>query len=511
LTEETSVNAARVAKLCQEMADSRRVVVASNRGPVQYRLSEDGELSVTRGGGGVAIALSALSRYLDFTWVASTMGEGDRCAAETAEHGTLVTSLDGQRFCLRFVYMPNATYDKYYSTFCNRFLWFFQHDMWVPSYNPGIDEELRNAWEDGYIPANQAFAEAVLAEAEGKDSPLIMLHDYHLYLTPEFIRSRLPHALIQHFIHIPWPAASQWMLLPRSLSKSICRSLCSCDIVGLQTMRDVHNFLLTCQFNLEEAWVDHQNCVIQLNGHQTKVNAYPISVDVATLQGLAGSRAVKEYEERLRPLLAEKTIVRVDRLDPTKNILSGFYAYDVLLSRHPHLVGEVDFLAFLVPSRTNLKEYQEYARKVFQAIDEINSKYGRGDWQPIKMFYEHNYSQALAGMRLYDVLLVNSVADGMNLVAKEGPSVNTKDGVLILSQEAGAHEQLKDAVIPIVPTDIEGTVQALYEALTMPVEEKKRRAERLREKIREEDITHWFWAQLKGLHALADGRLALTK
>jgi trehalose 6-phosphate synthase len=494
---------ARLKELGIEITDAKRLIVASNRGPVQYCVSEDGRLVATSGGGGVAVALSALTRYLDFTWVASAMGEGDRRAAREADHEALVASIDGQSFPLHFVDIPGDTYDKYYSTFCNPFLWFFQHNMWQPSHSLASDGQLGDAWRNGYIPANQAFAEALLAEARGDDSPCIMLHDYHLYLAPGLIRARLPCAVIQHFTHIPWPEPSRWALLPRDVPRAICQSLCSCDIVGLQRMRDVHNFLSTCELNLPEARVDYRNHVIQFNGHQTRVNAYPISVDVVQLQRLADSEEVKQYEQRLRPLLGRKTIVRVDRLEPTKNILRGFEAFDTLLRRYPHLRGEVNFLAFLVPSRTKLREYQEYTRKVFALVDEINAKYGRDDWEPVKLFYEHNYHQAIAGMCLYDVLLVNSVADGMNLVAKEGPSVNARDGVLILSEGAGAHEQLKDGAISIVASDTEETVQALHEAITLAATERRMRAEALRRRIQAEDITRWFWAQLEDLHALA--------
>ena len=498
-----AVNSEPLSNLLHERGDSRRLIVASNRGPVEHHVSEDGSLSATKGGGGVAIALSALSRYVDSMWVACAMGDGDRYAAQRAGYRTIETFVDGDKHSLRYVLLPKETYDKYYSVFCNPFLWFFQHNIWDHMYDPAIDHEVWNAWEDGYVPANESFAEAVVAVASGEELPLIMLHDYHLYLTPGIIRSQLPYAVLQHFTHIPWPPPQHWMFLPRPVCRTILESLCSCDIVGLQTMRDVHNFLLTCEMYLKEARVDHEMHTVRLNGRETKVNAYPISVDVDALQNLANSREVKHYEQRLWPLLGKKTIMRVDRVDLSKNIIRGFEAYDMLLARHSELVGQVNFLAFLVPSRTNIREYQEYTREVFGLVDRINTKYGRDGWQPITVFYEHNYPQAIAGMHLYDVLLVNTLADGMNLVAKEGPMVNGRDGVLILSEKAGAHEQLRDGVVSIAPEDTEGTARALYESLLMPVEERERRSKRLRERINEEDISHWFWKQLNDLQRVA--------
>ena len=498
-----AVNSEPLSNLCHEIGDSRRLIVASNRGPVEHHVSEDGSLSATRGGGGVAIALSALNKYVDSTWVACAMGDGDRYAAHKADHRTIETFVDGDRHSLRYVLLPRETYDKHYSVFCNPFLWFFQHNMWDHLYDPAIDHEVWDAWEDGYVPANECFAQTVVAEASREDLPLIMLHDYHLYLTPGLVRSQLPYAVLQHFTHIPWPPPKRWMLLPRPVCRTILESLCSCDIVGLQTKRDVHNFLLTCETYLREARVDHEMQTVRLNGRETKVNAYPISVDVAGLEKLANSWEVKDHERRLHSLLGKKTIMRVDRVDLSKNIIRGFEAYDMLLARHPELIGQVNFLAFLVPSRTNIREYQEYTREVFGLVDRINMKYGREGWRPITVFYEHNYPQAIAGMRLYDVLLVNALADGMNLVAKEGPIVNGRDGVLILSQKAGAHEQLRDGAVSIVPEDVEGTARALYEALFMPPEERRMRVKIMRERISEEDIGHWFWGQLNDLQRVA--------
>jgi trehalose 6-phosphate synthase len=241
-------------------------------------------------------------------------------------------------------------------------------------------------------------------------------------------------------------------------------------------------------------------------GHMTKVNPYPLSVDVAHLRKAVSTPLVKGFEEKLRPLCAKKTIVRVDRMEPSKNIMRGFKAFDLLLERYPKFLGNVKFLAFLVPSRTHIKQYQRYAQEVNEIIEAINNKYGNLEWQPITVFYENNYAQAIAGLRLYDVLLVNPVIDGMNLVAKEGPTVNNCAGVLVLTDTAGAHEQLGEYALSISPTDLEGTAEALYQALSMSAEERRRRAAALRQLIEEEDITVWLSRQLEDLTALARER-----
>ncbi len=492
-----------LAGLCQELLSERRLILASNRGPVEYRLDKDGELQLNRGAGGVVTALSAISKYVELTWIASTMGEGDRRVA-AKQDGRFQVQLPGQRLYLRFVSSPRNMYHKYYNVFCNPLLWFLQHYMWNSPYTPNIDAKVHDAWENGYIPINKAFAEAVISEAAGdRVPPFIMLHDYQLYLTGGYIRRQLPYAILQHFIHIPWPASSYWQLLPDVMRRSILGSLCSVDIVGLQTSRDVHDFMHCCEMFLEDVDIDYGNHVVARGGHRTRVVAYPVSIDVAALNRTARSPRVQDYKEKLRPLFGGQTIVRVDRAEPSKNIIRGLRAYDGLLDRYPEFSRKVRMVCFIVPSRSGIKQYQNYTQNIFDTVDGINSKHGDEDWQPVHVFYENNYSQAVAGMTLCDVLFVNPVIDGMNLVAKEGPIVNESNSVLVLSETAGAHQQLRDHVISVAPADIEGTIQALHQALTMSPDEKKKRAAALRETVRSADIERWLHQQFLDLRNLA--------
>ena len=490
-------------ELCQELLAERRLIQISNRGPVDYRVGKDDTLQLNRGSGGVVTALSAISKYVELTWIASAMGEGDRRVA-AAHDGRFQVQLPGQKLYLRFVTSPRNVYHKYYNLFCNPLLWFLQHYMWNSPYTPNIDAKVYDAWENGYVTVNRAFAEAAIAEtANDKVPPFVMIHDYQLYLVGGYIRRQMPQAILQHFIHIPWPSHSYWHLFPEPMRKAILESLCAVDIVGLQTKRDVHHFLHSCEVFLDEAEVDYESHTVALGGHQTRVASYPVSIDVASLQRHARSPRVRDYEEKLRAHLGEQTIVRVDRAEPSKNIIRGLKAFDALLERYPHLLNRVKLLCFLVPSRSGIRQYQRYTQDIFDYVEAINAKYGNEGWQPIKVFFENNYAQAIAGMCLCDVLLVNPVIDGMNLVAKEGPIASANNSVLILSESAGAHEQLGEYVISIAPADIEGTTRALHEALTMDAAERKRRAEAMKKAIEEEDITRWLYHQFQDLRKLA--------
>ncbi|MFH1002559.1 MAG: trehalose-6-phosphate synthase [Chloroflexota bacterium] len=507
MSDSSITSRARLEEFCRQRVGARRLILASNRGPVEYHLTEDRQLQARRGSGGVVTALGALSQCIEVDWIASAMGEGDRLAAQRASGSPIKEPLIGENLYLNFIISPRQTYHKFYGIFCNPLLWFLQHYMWSTSRTPNIDHVVYDAWENGYKPVNQAFAEAIVAAAAQSDpSPIVLLNDYHLYLAAGYIREKRPDLVIQHFTHIPWPDPRYWQLLPRFMLLAILRGLCAADIVGLQTRRDVISFLRCCQSFLEEAKVNIEQQTVQIGPRRVRVQAYPISVDVPTLKQLVTSDAFKEYQGKLRPLLGEPTIVRVDRAEPSKNLLRGFKAFDTLLTRYPRFLGKVKLIAFIVPSRTQVKAYQRYSQETIEAIDEINRKYGTGAWHPIDYFYENNYLQAIAGMHLYDVLLVNAVIDGMNLVAKEGPVVNGQDGVLVLSETAGACEELGEYALTVAPADIEGTVQALYRALTMAPEERHQRAAGLKETIEKADLNNWLLHLLEDAVSLAEAR-----
>ena len=493
----------RLRDLCDTLLSDRRLILVSNRGPVEHQVAPDGRIEARRGSGGVVTALSSLAQMVEFTWVASAIAEGDRKVWEDGGGARLHSPLPGHQIYLRFVTTPRRVYHKYYNVFCNPLLWFLQHYMWNSPYNPNLDANIHDAWHNGYVEVNKAFAEAVIEEARtDANPPIVMVHDYHLYLASEHIRSALPDATIHHFVHIPWPTPRYWQLLPSFVLRAICSGLCSADIVGFQTMNDVRNFLDACDEFLTDCEVDYNEREIYRDGRRTLVRAYPISLNVEEIRRIANSPRALDYERRLQTYCNESTIVRVDRAEPSKNVVRGFKAYGLLLARHPELHGRVNFLAFLVPSRTHIRQYQRYMNEIESVIQEINTTYGKDGWSPVCTFIENNYTQAIAGMKLYDVMLVNSVIDGMNLVAKEGPVVNTRGGVLILSETTGAHKQLSEGALSVSPSDIEGTMQALYQALTMSAEERESRATILAQSVEREDITHWIQCQLEDIRAL---------
>lgn len=474
------------------------LIVAANRAP--YELTATGALR--RGSGGVVTALLAVAEATGATWVASARNETERRAA--ARGDDIAIERDGRMpFRLRFAPTDALMYDKHYGVIANPLLWFIQHYLWQLAYEPVIDETVHDAWCTGYAAVNQLIAQAIVDGASTSHrQPVVLFQDYHLYLAPRHVRDLLPHAALQHFIHIPWPTPQYWTVLPRQFREAILDGLLANDVVGFQTERDVQNFLASCK-ELMGLRVDYREKAVLHRGRVSWVRAYPVSVDVEMLRGLASSDEVQVEDGRVASWRAEKLIVRIDRTDPIKNVVRGFLAYERLLSTRPELVGKVQFWAFLQPSRQDVAAYTEYLGRIRSTASRINREHGAPGWEPIRLDFGENLAKAVAAYKAFDVLLVNSISDGMNLVAKEGMLLNQADGVLVLSENAGAHEQLGAHAISINPFDVEAAAHALHQALTMPVDERRTRGEGIRAEIKRRDIASWLKDQLTDIRDLA--------
>jgi trehalose 6-phosphate synthase len=496
----------KLASTSEHVLSDRTLILASNRGAVEFRQNENGEFEGSRGTGGLVTAISAISRLAKPVWVAAAMTDADRLKAQEVEDGLITWQSEDTQFDLRFVTPEASDYQGYYNEIANPLLWFLQHSMWDAPRTPNITSDVWEAW-GAYERVNQLFADTILAEIERKGQPaVVLLQDYHLYLVASSLRPRVaPGTLLTLFVHIPWPGADYWTLLPTSMRQSILRSCCALDILGFHTKGYQRNFLDTCRANLPEAVIDYRGGTVTLDGHTLQARVYPISIDVPALLQLAEtSPIVRDYRYRLRGRLGDQTIIRVDRIEPSKNIVRGFQAFDELLKQHPEHRGRVKFLSFLVPSRLGVDEYARYLEEIMVTVGWINTRYGTPEWQPVELFIGDDYERGIAAMQLYDVLLVNPISDGMNLVAKEGPTVNATGGVLILSDSAGAFDQLGSAAVVVSQTDIVGTAHALHDALTMRLTERYRRSAILKRMIAEEDISQWLYHQLEDLQALME-------
>lgn len=478
-----------------------RLIFVTNRGPIEHAFDPDGLPAATRGAGGVVSGLLCAAQDRAVSWISLAMTAADRAVA-TAQPGDIEGPTGLERLASHLVALPEDVYRRHYDGFSNRLLWFVLHGM-APLRRPA-ESTMRDAWERGYVPANAAVARAVAAELrrQGPRTP-VMFHDYHVMLAPALVRRELPGARLQHFIHTPWPEPSAWHDVPRDIVRALLRGLAANDVIGMQTPRDVRRFLLGVESYCPEMRVDHTRQTISWLGRAVSVRAHPIALTPHVVAALSRApAALAEADDVLAAIPQDddhQVIMRVDRVEPTKNILRGFSAYEHLLREHPELRGRVTFLALLVPSREGLGEYREYAADVSAAIERVNARFGTPNWTPIVAVTGNDHDRALACMRRFDVLLVNPLIDGMNLVAKEGAVVNRRDGVIVLSREAGAYHQLQSGVLGIAPTSVSETIAALYTALTMPREQRASLAAHLRDAVRREDAGGWLAAQLADL------------
>jgi trehalose 6-phosphate synthase len=479
----------------------RSAILVSNRGPQDAR--EDGTFK--RGAGGVVTGLLTLAEATGADWIACARTDAERKQAEAGRGGLKVRLARGTGR-LYYASPSREQYEMYYSVISNPVLWFIQHYLWDLGNEPVVDERIHQAWTDGYVQVNLLMAEKVIELAQAAPHPaLVLVHDYQLYLVPRIVREAVPRALIQHFVHVPWPTPQYWKVLPKHMRDPILEGLLGCDIVGFQSSLDVRNFLLTCEENLGLQVDEHERAVVA-GGRVVYARHYPISVDVNATTRLATSRGVKRQEEEIATWRPLYLIVRIDRTDPSKNIVRGFIAYEKLLRYHPELRGEVQFWAFLQPSRQDVAAYVRYLRQIRQAASRINGEFGTAEWQPIRLEIAESERKAIAALKNFDVLLVNPVYDGLNLVVKEGALVNQTGGVIVLSENAGAHEELRGNVLSINPFDVEATAAALYTGLTMASEDRRAMNERAREVVRTNDIARWISNQVQDLRDLGPAR-----
>lgn len=465
------------------IAQRRTLLVVSNRGPVGYDRDAGGELVVRRGAGGLVTALRGLLARHDVTWIASaTTGEERLLAAQGARDEI---ARDGSRYRLRFVAHDPAAYRLFYDVVANPALWFVQHGLWELKDDPEAD--LIAPWEQGYVPVNAGFAAAVADELARDPDAAVLFQDYHLYLAPALLRERCPDALTSQFVHIPWVPPAGWGMLPERIVHAIHAGLCANDVVSFHTER------------WRRAFLDCADAVLGPGSRRPLVTAHPLSVDVDEFDALRASEAVLAAERDLRASRPELLILRVDRTDPSKNVVRGIEAYALLLERRPDLHGRIELHALLDPSRQSIPEYVEYLRRIQEAAAVVERRFGRPGWQPLRLRIADDFASSVAAYKQFDVLLVNAVMDGLNLVAKEAPFVNERDGVLVLSRQTGAFEELGELALPVDPFDVAGQADALEAALGLDVVERRRRRDGIEAQVREHDLDAWLGAILSDL------------
>jgi trehalose 6-phosphate synthase len=484
------------------------LILVSNRGPATFeRDEESGAIEAVRGGGGLVTALKGLVDHREALWIASTMTEADSEVSRRHGGRSFECEVDETTYRLRLVDSDPEAYDAFYNVIANPMLWFIQHYLWDLSNAPDIRRQEVAAYEQGYRVVNEDLARAVVEETEELDDAMVMLHDYHLYTAPKVIREARPDLFLHHFIHIPWTQPDAWRVLPSDIRDDIYEGLLSNDIVGFHTRAYRRNFLLCCQELFgEQLEVDFETGVVrQEDGRETWIRHYPLPISAQSFHRTAQRATVHEYEKEIKRRRREHLILRVDRADLSKNVLRGFTAFDLFLEQHPEFLERVTFVAQLMPSRQDVPEYAEYLEKVEALVAVVNHRHGTTDWMPIDLQLRDNVEEAIARYKHYDLLMVNAMFDGMNLVAKEGPLVNERNGVSLLSENTGAHEELGEFALSVNPFDVQEQADGIYKALTMAADERAWRAEGLKRIISSRDPGDWVDDQLRDIEAKRSG------
>ncbi|CAL9481700.1 alpha,alpha-trehalose-phosphate synthase (UDP-forming) [Streptomyces sp. enrichment culture] len=452
-----------------------QVLVASNRGPVSYEVADDGSLRARRGGGGLVSGLSAIGPEAGALWVCSALSDGDR---EAVRRGV---GEDG----VRMLDIPADVHADAYNGIANSVLWFVHHMLYQTPLEPVFDAEFRRQWAS-YEDYNRAFAEALAQEAAR--GAAVLVQDYHLTLVPGMLRELRPDLRIGHFSHTPWAPPEYFAMLPDDIARQVLRGMLGADRLGFLTHRWADAFTACC-----ERFAGGPG--------DTEIGVHGLGADADFLRARSHEADVEERITALREEIGEgrRAIVRVDRTELSKNIVRGLLAYRQLLEDRPEWRERVVHVAFAYPSRQDLAVYRDYTAEVQRVAEEINERFGSPGWRPVVLHVKDDFARSLAAYRLADVALVNPIRDGMNLVAKEVPVVSDGGCALVLSREAGAHEELGEDAITVNPYDVVDTARALHEALTMGPGDRTDRTKRLAAAATALPPARWFLDQLDAL------------
>jgi alpha,alpha-trehalose-phosphate synthase [UDP-forming] len=466
----------------QNTLQGSRLFVVSNREPYEHRLrGNQTELLVPASG--LVTAMEPILRASDGIWIAHGSGDADRITVD--EHDRVRVPPDQPLYTLRRIWLSREEEDGYYYGFSNEGLWPLCHIAHTrPMFRP---EDWRT-----YVEVNQKFARALLEEMADCQQPVVLCQDYHFALLPRMIKQMRPDARVSIFWHIPWPNAETFGICP--WQREILDGLLGADLVGFHTQAHCNNFLETVDRTLESRiqWERH---AVNRNNHITTVRPFPISVDFKEAPRKAEEEPPSlEKAKLIRSLGLETQLlgIGVDRLDYTKGIPERFRGIERFLDLYPEFRGRFSFVQIGAPTRSNIQRYQDVVSEIEQEAERINHKFQTNHWRPLVLLKRHHSHQEIEPYyRLADVCLVTSLHDGMNLVAKEFVAArHDETGVVILSQFAGAAQELQDALI-INPYDSDQVARALYEALTMEIEVTRFRMARMRKIVEEHNIYRW--------------------
>ncbi len=501
------------------------MLVASNRGPVAFTADDDGSLTARRGGGGLVSGLHAVAGEdatsggttggSGLVWVCAALTEADRRATRLAPQGRLDLAghdTGGAAVCMLDV--DRVVFERAYNAVANRTLWFVLHLLYAPASQPSFGPAFEQDWL-AYERYNAMFAEALAREAA--PGAAVLIQDYHLTLAPAQLRRLRPDLRIAHFSHTPWAPPEYFRMLPDDVARAVLDGMLGADQLGFLTAAWAEAFCRCARAILGADIVMDRDIEtardvetagttglprLRYRGRVVRIGVHPLGVDGAALAQRAHGHDVAARAAEMGELIAgRRVIVRVDRTELSKNIVRGLEAYRELLRQHPRWRGQVVHIVCAYPSRHDLPEYREYTAAVQRIVAEIEDEFATASWLPLRLEVNDDYPRSLAALSLAEVLVVNPIRDGMNLVAKEGAVLSRSGAALVLSREAGACAEMAADALVINPFDVCETAAAMHAALLMTADERRRRCERLAAVASRLPPRRWFREQLEALLA----------
>jgi trehalose 6-phosphate synthase len=482
------------------MTEKRSLLVAANRGPVSIVAGTGGKEEVRRGGGGLVSGMVSALSEVGGLWVCAALNDRERAAARRAPDGHLAEAgYDTGRLDVRMLPLDASTFGRAYNGIANSTIWFVHHLLYDSANTPVFDASWRRLWA-AYERYNRSFADALAAEAA--PGAKVMVQDYHLDLVPRQLREQRDDLRIAHFTHTPWAPPEQFAMLPTAVGRELLTGLLGADHVGFHSPRWAAAFLACCS-ELLDADVNRSARTVRWQGRTVRVGLHPLGTSAEEMRERAYQQDANAGAAHLREVVGDRKVIgRVDRTELSKNIVRGLLAYRELLRSRPEWHGRVVHVAYEYPSRTDIPEYREYTAAIQRVGREIEQEFGTDDWTPVLLEVGNDYPGSLAALRMADVLLVNPVRDGMNLVAKEGVVLSERDCAVVLSREAGVADEYGDSALVVNPYDVTETAEALHAALSMPLAERQERGKRLLAAATALPPGDWFRQQLDALDQL---------
>lgn len=469
-------------QLIKEQMSDYLFIVVSNRQPYIH-VFKKGKIECQRGAGGVITALDPVMQACDGIWIAYGNGDADRKVTDS--QGRIRVSPENPKYTLKRVWLTKEEENGYYYGYSNEALWPLCHAVFQrPTF--------RNEDWEYYVKVNQKFAEAIFEEI-GNKRAFVFIQDYHLTLLPKFLKEMAgSNVILAHFWHIPWPNYEAFRVCPQR--RQILEGLLSNDLLGFHIRYHCDNFLDVVDREIESK-IDRDKFSVIRGGHETLIRPYPISVDFESTDEISKSDKVREAMENLKQeysLENLKVLLGLDRIDYTKGIPERLLAIDLLLERHPELKEKIVFIQMGELSRVHIPRYKALNDEINALVEQINWKHSTDSWKPIILFRRHlSFYELIAFYRLGEVCIVSSLHDGMNLVAKEFLSSRSDEkGMLVLSQFTGAARELTDAVL-VNPYDREQFSEGIFQALHFSEEETKKRMNKMRSIVQQNNIFRW--------------------